>query len=59
MYTMAMQWAHCELVGMKTYQWAQGRVSGHKNASVGIRAYQWSQGRVIGHKGVSVGTKAC
>ena len=59
MYIMAMQRPHCEVVGTWRCQWAQGRVSGHKDLSVGTQACQWAQEPVSGHKGLSMGTKAC
>ena len=40
MYIMAMQRTHCRVVGIRAYQWAQGRVSGYNGVSVGIKACQ-------------------
>ena len=47
------------LVGIRTCQWAQGRVSGHKDVSVGTGACQLALGRASGHKDVTTCTRAC
>ena len=39
-------------------QWAEGRVSGHKDVTVGTSACQWAQGCDNLYKGLSTGAKA-